>query len=168
MFAAASEPTVSPGNYTSEINVHNFQRSAVRLTKRAVIANPQGQPRGPVSTKLTEALEADQALEINCSNIAAMFPDTGEPPPNLLKGFVVIESVRELDVAAVHTALKMDLVDHSVESVLSGVGIGVGIGVGAGVGLSIDVEHIPAKVLLVNLRALPPALADEATRPAGD
>ena len=97
------EPAVKPGNYATAVNIHNFQNREVPIRKKAVIARPQGQPRGAISGFVGDLLIPNQALEVDCSNIVALFPP--DPPlPAFIKGFVEIISPVELSVVAVYTA----------------------------------------------------------------
>lgn len=42
-----AEPPVKPGNYATAINIHNFHPTAtVEFRKKAVVANPEREPRG--------------------------------------------------------------------------------------------------------------------------
>jgi hypothetical protein len=113
MGTPATEPPAKPGNYATAINIYNFQRTAVEFTKTSVIANPQGQPRGRVSTTIAEVLQPGQALEVDCPNIDAMFaptiPTNGGNLPRFAKGFVTLESPVELQVVGVYTAEKMEI-----------------------------------------------------------
>lgn len=94
-------PGLVPGVYQTAINIHNPNTSRLQFRKKAVIANPQGQPPGQVSAFQTEVLEPNRALEVDCRNIRALF----NIPPTVgfaQKGFVVIEG-GPLDVVAVYT-----------------------------------------------------------------
>ena len=97
------EPPVKPGNYATAVNLHNFQPREVIIQKKAVIALPQGQPPGPISNFARDLLLPNQALEVDCSNIVALFPPTIVLPA-FIKGFVEIISPVELSVVAVYTA----------------------------------------------------------------
>lgn len=119
MGTPATEPPVKPGNYATAVNIYNFQSTPVTFTKRSAIANPQGQPRGRVSATFTEVLQPGQALEVDCRNIDAMFaPKPPQQPnggwlPRFAKGFMTLESPRELQVVGVYTAEKMEIVHKS-------------------------------------------------------
>ncbi len=98
------EPPVKPGNYATAVNIHNFQQAReVIIQKKAVIALPQGQPRGPISNPARDLLGPNQALEVDCSNIVGLFPPTILLPA-FIKGFVEVISPVELSVVAVYTA----------------------------------------------------------------
>ena len=60
---------------------------------------PQVTP-GPISQFFPVALKGDQAVEIDCTDIARRAPVR----TRFLKGFVVIQSPTELDVVGVYTA----------------------------------------------------------------
>jgi hypothetical protein len=70
-----------------------------------VLARSEDLNRGPISGTVTEELEPDQALFIDCLDVALLLEDelAGSPaPPG--DGFVVIESDVRLDVVAVYTS----------------------------------------------------------------
>jgi hypothetical protein len=92
---------VAPGQYFTAINVHNPSSTRpVRFQWKIAIALP-GVKGGPISNFFDAALKPDQALEIDCPDIAKGSPSSDLKP---LKGFVVIISPCELDVVAVYTA----------------------------------------------------------------
>jgi hypothetical protein len=97
------EPPVKPGNYATAINVHNFRAVPLCITKKAVIANPESQPQGPISNFRPFKLNPDGAFEIDCPDIVSLFP-TGVAPPPFIKGFVEIQSRTQLSVTAVYTS----------------------------------------------------------------
>ena len=116
--ALVGEPVVKPGNYATEINIHNPQYREVRLYKKVLLLadarNPQ-QPRvvrepesvGPVVTD-TLILKPDYATLDDCNRIYAWTsPAGGLPafPPPLMIGYLVILSRTELDVDVVYTAV---------------------------------------------------------------
>jgi len=106
-FAPPKEPPVKPGNYATAVNIHNFHNgpnATVEFCKKAVVALPERiLPRGPVSPIKFDALGPDQALEVDCTDIASLFPAGTKLPP-FIKGFVEINSPVELSVTAVYTA----------------------------------------------------------------
>ena len=112
------EPVVKPGNYATEINIHNPQYREVKLYKKVLLLadarNPQ-QPRvvrepesvGPIVTD-TLVLKADYATLDDCNRLYAWTtPAGGLPafPPPLMIGYLVILSRTELDVDVVYTAV---------------------------------------------------------------
>jgi hypothetical protein len=102
-FSPPHEPTVKPGNYATAINVHNYHLFATGFIKKAVIAKPKSQPRGPISTIRGEKLGPNQALTADCNEIAKLFPSTVALPP-FIDGFVEIGSPVQLSVTAVYTS----------------------------------------------------------------
>jgi hypothetical protein len=95
-----------PGTYLTAINIHNPNPGIsatvpIPLTfrKKALITNPQGQPRGRVSQFQQETLKFNEGLEVDCENIRELL-NAGE---GFLKGFVVIDSPLQLDVVAIYT-----------------------------------------------------------------
>jgi hypothetical protein len=104
-FPPPREPTVKPGNYATAINVHNYHvaTSGTSFRKKAVIARPESvSPRGPISTIVGEKLGPNQALSVDCNEIAKLFPSTVPLPP-FIDGFVEIVSPVQLSVTAVYT-----------------------------------------------------------------
>ena len=112
------EPVVKPGNYATEINIHNPQYREVKLYKKVLLlADARGpqQPRvvrepasvGPVVTD-TLILKPDYATLDDCNRIYAWTAPTGGLPafpPPLMIGYLVILSRTELDVDVVYTAV---------------------------------------------------------------
>lgn len=99
----AEREAVKPGNYATAINVHNPSlQGEVRFRKKAVRALPQGVEQPPPSEFRVDLLQPNRALEIDCTNIRDLLG--GPPPPEFIKGFVVLLSDVELDVVAVYTA----------------------------------------------------------------
>jgi len=163
------EPPVKPGNYATEINVHNPQETPAAFVKKAVLSgftgpgvvSPPEQPFPPGALH-TPVLEPDFALEIDCPDIATLLGPTLPPEATFIKGFVVITSQRELDVVAVYTAERVD--EHKnvecllangkvVEATLQADGtrkcpkgtVSIGVGQGTGTGMTMDVEYITPK-----------------------
>ena len=102
IFSPPQEPPVKPGNYATAINIHNFSDKDVKLQKKAVIALPEREPRGPISAFATDVLRPDEAMEVDCTDIAGLFG--GLTLPGFIKGFVEINSPVELSVIAVYSA----------------------------------------------------------------
>jgi hypothetical protein len=164
--ALPQEPPVMPGNYATEINIHNPQDNSVAFVKKAVLSgftapgvvSPPEQPFPPGALH-TAVLEPDWALEIDCPDIILLLGDTLPPGATFIKGFVVITSPEELDVVAVYTAERVD--EHKnvecllangkvVEATLQADGtrkcpkgtVSIGVGQGTGTGMTMDVEYI--------------------------
>jgi len=118
---------VQPGSYSTAINIHNPYNETIYLFKKAVIALPEDQARGRISSFRKVALGPDEAIEVDCIDIVKLFGPQQEvalsapsqQAPNLLqttavtpissiihfiKGFVVIYATAPLDVVAVYTA----------------------------------------------------------------
>lgn len=91
------------GTYATTVNIHNPHFQEVNFRKKAVIALPQRDPRGPISEFVREGLKADEALGVDCRDIRDLF-GPAIPLPPLIEGFVVIYSPVQLDVVAVYTA----------------------------------------------------------------
>jgi hypothetical protein len=95
---------VAPGAYFTAINIQNPTDRRVRFRKRVTVALP-GERAGHVSAFTFNTLGPYEALEIDCADV---YRHAGLPGGCFLKGFVVIESVDELDVVAVYTAAGAD------------------------------------------------------------
>ena len=92
---------VAPGYYYTAVNVHNPSTTERnQIQKQFVIALP-GEEVGRKSGLTPEELRADDAMEIDCPDIAKHL-DVGVV--RFAKGFVVIRSTAELDIVAVYTA----------------------------------------------------------------
>jgi hypothetical protein len=111
------EPVVKPGNYATEINIHNPQYREVKLYKKVLLLadarNPQQplvvEPKsvGPIVTD-TLTLNPDYATLDDCDRIYLWTAPTGGLPafpPPLMIGYLVILSRTELDVDVVYTAV---------------------------------------------------------------
>ena len=98
---AAGTLPVAPGYYYTAINVHNPSTTELnQIEKRFVIALP-AETVGPKSGLTQEQLKADDAMEIECPDIAKHL---GLAVGKFVKGFVVIRSTAELDIVGVYTA----------------------------------------------------------------
>ena len=98
---AAGTLPVAPGYYYTAINVHNPSNVELnQIQKRFVIALP-GEKVGPKSGFVQEQLKSDDAMEIECPDIAKQL---GLAVGKFVKGFVVIKSTAELDIVGVYTA----------------------------------------------------------------
>jgi hypothetical protein len=99
--ATAGTLPVAPGYYYTAVNVHNPSTVELnQIQKRFVIALP-GEKVGAKSGFTDEPLKADDAMEIDCPDIAKQL---GLATGKFVKGFVVIKSTAELDIVAVYTA----------------------------------------------------------------
>jgi hypothetical protein len=91
---------VAPGKYWTAINIHNPEKCQVaKLRWKVAIANP-GKPGTVTAYSRIVTVKPDEALEIDCQQVMAVIPP---PKPKFVKGYVVIESDRELDVVAVYS-----------------------------------------------------------------
>lgn len=105
------EPPVGPGSYTTAINVHNPNRRPVVIIKKAVLLFFVGDsreeleiPRPPGRRYLLE-LGPDWGVEIDCRDIREhLLRGEQGATATFIKGWVVLESNRPLDVEVVYTA----------------------------------------------------------------
>src|ERR1041385_9235905 len=81
-------PALAPGRYYTAINVHNPAPQGVKLQFKIAQTLPGVNP-GTVSQFFPAVLRPDQALEIDCTDIARRL-DTGG---RFIKGFVVIQNL---------------------------------------------------------------------------
>lgn len=96
-----NEKLVSPGQYFTNINVHNpSPRNKAVYIKRFAIALP-GEHTGKLSEFFGAVIDPDLAMTIDCENI---YRHTQTPPGDFLEGFALIYSLTELDVVSVYTA----------------------------------------------------------------
>jgi len=106
------EPPVKPGNYATEINIHNYMFQPVDIRKRLLRLVFQGQVIGrepqtqvPVVTDGV-ALPPEGATMDDCNRIWTLL--VGGVPPNpmpLMIGYLTVLSPVDLDVDVVYTAL---------------------------------------------------------------
>ena len=108
---APGEPVVKPGNYASDINIHNPSYRLVKLDKKFIVMVENGQAIAaePQSTEprriITMTLGADMATMDDCNTLWKYIFPTGVPSPRpLTVGYLVILSPTDLDVDVVYTA----------------------------------------------------------------
>ena len=89
---------VAPGRYFTAVNVHNPARDSVLFRYKFALTRPNVQP-GPITPWTGAKLLSDQALEIECTDSLIRLGR------GFAKGFVVVETQRELDVVGVYTAV---------------------------------------------------------------
>ncbi len=131
------EPTVKPGNYATEIKIHNYmyQRDSIRK-KVLVLVDPKdgviGREPKQVQPKALDSitLGPDGATLDDCNRIwELLYPGAALPSPMpFMSGILVIISKYDLDVDAVYTASV-----HPTQPT------------GFGMGISEDVVRIPGK-----------------------
>jgi hypothetical protein len=93
----SKRPGVAPGRYFTAVNVHNPGRDSVLFRYKFALTRPNAQP-GPITPWTGASLRSDQALEIECTDSLIKLGG------GFAKGFVVVETRRELDVVGVYTA----------------------------------------------------------------
>lgn len=89
---------VAPGVYYTAVNVHNPAHDSALFRYKVALTLPNTQP-GPITPWTPARLASDQALEIQCT--ANLIKLGG----GFAKGFLVVETQKELDVVAVYTAV---------------------------------------------------------------
>ena len=110
----AGEPAVKPGNYATEINIHNpHYLGPIQIREKALLLVDRGETVGrapstaePVLFSPLFALPDDGATMVDCNAIWALRnPGTTPPAPMpLMIGYLVIVSPANLDVVSVTTA----------------------------------------------------------------
>jgi hypothetical protein len=147
--AAPGEPVVKPGNYASEINIHNPNYKQIPLRKKFLVLVNQQNPQNPWIIRepqqveplrvITMTLGPDYATMDDCNNLWHLtYPGTPLPSPlPVFIGYLVILSPLELDVDVVYTA-------NAPGSLTV-----------APTGVSIDVERVTGKRVFVPYGALP-------------
>jgi hypothetical protein len=146
---ATGEPIVKPGNYASEINIHNPNYKQVPLRKKFLVlvnlVNPQNPwiIREPNQTEpmkvITMTLGPDYATMDDCNNLWTLtYPGVAVPTSMpVFIGYLVVLSPVELDVDVVYTSnAPGDLATPPT-------------------GISIDVERVTGKRVFVPFGALP-------------
>ncbi len=146
---APGEPVVKPGNYATEINIHNPAYKQVPLRKKFLVLVNQSNPQNPLIVRepqqveptkyMTMTLGPDYATMDDCNNLwAIIYPGVALPSPMpVFIGYLVILSPLELDVDAVYTANAPG--DLAI----------------APTGISIDVERVTGKRVFIPTGALP-------------
>jgi serine protease len=95
------------GYYATAINVHNPQDNAIGFKKKIALSVPPGDQRpGKILPTLEDKLGPDEALSIDCDDLAKRYFD-GQLPASFIEGFVVIRSPESLDVTAVYSTATM-------------------------------------------------------------
>jgi hypothetical protein len=150
------EPQVKPGNYATEINIHNYQFKVTPLRKKIILlVQPSADGKdskvvrepettGPVTNAAggiaweTLELREDYATLDDCNKFWRWtYPQVPPPSPfPLMIGYLVIYSPLDLDVDAVYTAAAPGLPGLESQSV------------------SIDVERVAGKRVFVPAGAL--------------
>jgi hypothetical protein len=134
------EPTVKPGNYATEINIHNFMYQRVGVRKKVlVVVDPQQGPVGREPNQVepraldTIYLRNDGATMDDCNRIwQLLYPGMALPSPMpFMSGTLVLISRQDIDVDVVHTvSIRVPQSDPSAS-------------------VSIDVERVPGKKVAI-------------------
>lgn len=98
----------APGQYYTDVNIHNPNNAIVKAKKKFALDGPRSQVHGPVTSLELFVLNPDEALQITCADIRRL---VGQYPFGLgagaqsqfIKGFVVILSRFRLDVTGIYT-----------------------------------------------------------------
>jgi hypothetical protein len=113
------EPSVKPGNYATDINIHNYNYRDTKIWKKLIVlVGTRQTPQGPVPFAFREpqvaqptpfisiGLGPDSATMDDCNAVWAMAvqADPTLIPGALTIGYLVIISPLDLDVNSVYTA----------------------------------------------------------------
>lgn len=124
--SASKEAVAAPAKYYTAINVHNPQGYSVKIQKKVAQAANELENPIPPSAKHTYEIKPDYAFEIDCKDIQQIaYPAGGAPP--FMKGFVVIETPRQIDVTGVYSSIGITTT-------------------GSTSGLTLDVENVAPKI----------------------
>jgi len=96
-------PAAAAGTYFTGINIHNPSDAAVPLVHKVALAEP-GRPGRPTAITSPFRLAYDEAVDIDCAQIARLLAAGGVAHGPFFTGFYVIQSQTEFDVVAVYTA----------------------------------------------------------------
>lgn len=105
------EPPVKPGNYATEINIHNIQFSQQSAFKQVVLVVKGGEPVGreprvqPPTNFVAVPMPPRNAMMDDCNQLWEMaFPGSVAPNPMPLTiGYLSIITIAEMHVDAVYT-----------------------------------------------------------------
>ncbi|MCG8454723.1 MAG: hypothetical protein MI919_00470 [Holophagales bacterium] len=100
---------LTPGAYSTLINIHNPNYREVEFFKKLALAFPPGgQEPGALYPIASDQLLYDQALAVDCPDLEerVLLPQGIET--DYIDGFVVIQSEHSLDVTAVYTTATLD------------------------------------------------------------
>lgn len=105
---SSGERDGAPGQYYTDINVHNPNNRTVRVNKKFALDGPKSQVHGPVTSPERFVLDPDEALQITCADIRRLvgafpFGATAGTHGQFYKGFVVILTRQRLDITALYT-----------------------------------------------------------------
>ena len=147
----SGEPVVKPGNYATEINIHNPNYKLLPLRKKFIllvetkldgtqVITREPQSAGP-RAYMNMQLEADFATMDDCNNLFQIIYQQ-QPPPNtpmpLMVGYLVVLTPLNIDIDVVYTASAPGDVTTPAT------------------GISIDVERVPGTRVYLPNGALPP------------
>ena len=103
---------VLPGQYATSVNIHNPHGSNIELRKRVALTfPPPEQKAGAVSEPISDKLGPLEALKVACDEIPTEFFSEAADLPPYVHGFLIIESLNELNVTAVYTTGTAEEVD---------------------------------------------------------
>ena len=97
-------PALISGRYKTAVNVHNPNNDPANITKWLTLSPPQGQP--PITgSQIQETLGPWYAFDIDCPHMKNDFGLPQGAQTTGGKGFLVVQSDVELDVAAIYTQI---------------------------------------------------------------
>jgi hypothetical protein len=96
-------PAAAAGTYFTAINVHNPGDAAVPFVHKVALAEP-GRPGRHTALTAPFRIAWDEAVDVDCEQIARELAAGGVAHGPFFTGFFVIQATSELDVVAVYTA----------------------------------------------------------------
>ena len=96
-----------PALYRTAINIHNPYEDTLTFVYKAISAQPlPGDGTFDISAKTTQTIGPNGAIEVDCDLLNNLLPNAA-----IGNGFFIIESEKELTVAAVYTSLFVETVE---------------------------------------------------------
>lgn len=105
-----SQLALARGLYATTINIHNPNTQPVGFFKKLALTRPpREQAPGQVLPIAEDLLHYDQALAVDCPDIAGrLFNGDNGFPGGFLEGFMVVQSEASLDVTAVYSTAELE------------------------------------------------------------
>jgi hypothetical protein len=98
------ESELSPGEYYTDINIHNPNGQPINVNKKFTADDPIPEVHGPLTSPENVRLEVDDAININCRDIRHSALNKPFPQILFFKGFVILYTRAKLDIVAMYTA----------------------------------------------------------------
>lgn len=99
---AVAEPPVKPGNYATDIDIHNFQNETVELA--VTVTTDQFRRSGETQTL---RIGPDSSTQLSCRDLVELL-GREIASRSFVKGFVEVETETEVEIAAVYTSKSVE------------------------------------------------------------